>query len=158
MQEFIKVFDDNKILILAIIVFIIGLILLSYLLTTIIINKKQKKQIKVEKEVPSKAVELDEVIDKMQKTLEENVDKTYGYEDEQEQTAIISYDELVKVKSVSTPSLVSQEELKPEVIGTEEKKFKNSVFISPIYGRQEDLEKEKNEQFLKNLKEFRNNL
>lgn len=218
MQELINVFSDNKIIILAIVIFIFGLVLLGYLLTIILSSKKNPK--KVAKEIVKENIEtkvsneLEEMLNKMQKTIEkkEEMDSVDNYEFEQEESSIISYQELLAAAKKDFPQISTvkaetkieekvenkiedpKEELKPEILEVEEpkenKKFKNSVFISPIYGiaekesiaelkkdyfktitdsktnvdininNSEDLEYENevNEQFVEDLKTFRNNL
>ncbi len=137
----------------------------------------------------------------LEKAQEETLE---DYEDEQEKTAIISYQELLKAarenkiktsyddeeaaiittkpKVKETPVL---EEIKKEEELSETKKFKNSDFISPIFGKQEtvsnypkvpnfnrtreqkvkiddeeviNFDHNTDEEFLENLIAFRNNL
>ena len=257
MKELVDVFSSNQVLILGIVMFIFGLILLGYLLTTILIGKKnkvtkiennsvetskepieetkiQEKEENIEKIEQQEKItnELEEMLDKMQKTLDEKeeIDNIANFEREQEENAIISYQELLKaakkdfpkmnlndnkneiieinekeVKTIEIPKKVEiasndQEENIIEPIEKpisdneklEEKKFKSSVFISPLgitnndnpnYYKEvrirrdylkemadsrfstvdiqaDDLiyEERQNEQFLEDLKNFRNNL
>lgn len=219
MQELINVFSDNKIIILAIVIFIFGLVLLGYLLTLILSSKKHPKKVKEEvakENIDVKASnELEEMLDKMQKTIEkkDEMDSVDNYEFEQEESSIISYQELLAAAKKDFPQIsnsvkiepeeelnliqekILKEELKPEILEVEEpkenKKFKSSVFISPIYGVKEkeniaelkkdyfktitdnksnnvdisinntddlNYENEINEQFVEDLKTFRNNL
>ena len=155
----------------------------------------------------NKVNELDNLLAIMEKDLEkekEQETKVEDYEDEQEKTAIISYQELLKAarenkiktsyddekaavittnsKAKETPVL---EEIKKEEELSTTKKFKNSDFISPIFGKQEtvsnypkvpnfnharekdikindeeviNFDNNTDEEFLKKLITFRNNL
>lgn len=201
MQKFIEVFSNNQILILGIVIFIFGIILLGYLLSMILSSKRKKKELeieppKVKEEIKenieeikvSKAnTDLEVMLLKMQKSLDqkEELDRVESFELEQEQNAIISYKELVEAakKDFNNFDKIENkeeniEEIKPTVIATikeDNKKFKSSVFISPIYGIKNDydknnyietsksndsldLEKKQNDEFLEDLKNFRNNL
>ncbi|MDD3187748.1 MAG: hypothetical protein PHD02_04710 [Bacilli bacterium] len=198
MNELINVFSDNKVLILAIVIFIFGLILLGYLITSILVQKKDRKIVeKVEAEnkpkiEETKVNELEHVLDKMQETIDKKADDdtVSDFENSQEENAVISYQELLQAAKKDFPQMTSydnkeestveiieevnnvSETLEPEVLEVEEpKKFRSSVFISPIYGVKDDktvvneirqepkaTEKEENEQFLDDLKTFRNNL
>lgn len=165
------------------------------------------------KEEP-KVNELDSLLEVMQKDLDaqkvmetSTSDSIDDYEDEQEKTAIISYQELLKaarenkIKTayddenaaiMSTRAIEAPEEIVETISHddlTDTKKFKNSEFISPIFGKQEMVtnypkisnfkhdeatKKESNinindddvmtfdntsdEEFLKTLIDFRNNL
>lgn len=89
-------------------------------------------------------INLEQVLEKMQESLEgKHKDPIRSFEEEQEESAIISYQELLKAngrKVLPIPPKEEQEESAPtEIIkndkSTEIKKFKNSEFISPIYGR-----------------------
>ncbi len=215
---------------------IIGLVILTTILLIVISNQKKRKKIKddfieaekVENELDSienepKSNELEELIQKMQEDI--NVkpeDVVKKFEEEQEQKAIISYQELVdSVKSgkievvdddtgdtnfveslsaspVEEPIMAACEESKvtPEMlkevienisensVKEEPKRFKQSEFISPVYGIMDNKleypkiaknnstldimntkdynelteEIKKQEEFLQALKEFRNNL
>lgn len=240
MKELIDVFSNNQVLILGIVMFIFGLILLGYLLTTILTSKKKVKKVAVidnnkkEIEEPKQeqieqienqekiTSELEEMLDKMQKTLDEKeeIDSIATFEREQEENAIISYQELLKAANKDFPKMnlveekkeekkkielsteveVNVEELVEEIEedknieekSEEDKKFKNSIFISPlgvtnnenpnyykevrirkdylkemadsrfssvdIQTGELEYEEQQNEQFLEDLKNFRNNL
>lgn len=151
------------------------------------------------KEEEVEKIELDIVLAKMKEDLEKKeTDIVRTFEQEQEEKAVISYQELLKKnkKEEVMEAFNKIEELdfeKPkdepkkelEQIKEEYKKFKNSEFISPIYGRVSnevhyptishfsekkeekvasiniqklDSEIEQGEKFLKQLKEFRKNL
>lgn len=159
--------------IIAVLVLIIGLFLVMF------VNKKNPKETKsLTKEEKNK--ELDIVL----KAIEEKpAKKELSFEEEQEENAIISYQELLaaangqkkeKVEDnnpeladlINQISMESKEiealeepEIIEDVVNTkedEQKKFKNSEFISPVFGK--DKPKESNDEFLQSLKNFRSNL
>lgn len=159
--------------IIAVLVLIIGLFLVVF------VNKKNSKETKsLTKEEKNK--ELDIVL----KAIEEKpAKKELSFEEEQEENAIISYQELLaaangqkkeKVEDnnpeladlINQISMESKEiealeepEIIEDVVNTkedEQKKFKNSEFISPVFGK--DKPKESNDEFLQSLKDFRSNL
>ncbi|MBR3362301.1 MAG: hypothetical protein IKG40_00060 [Bacilli bacterium] len=125
--------------------------------------------------------ELEKVFKQMSEDLEEKeVPKkaVREFEREQEENAIISYQELIKqAEAKRNNPLADLKELeeintKQPKINEEPKTFKNSEIISPIFGTQkpeeymeEKRKREKNLyenttnlEFLKNLKDFRDNL
>ena len=143
------------------------------------VNKKNPRETKsLTKEEKNK--ELDIVL----KAIEEKpAKKELSFEEEQEENAIISYQELLaaangqkkeKVEDnnpeladlINQISMESKEiealeepEIIEDVVNTkedEQKKFKNSEFISPVFGK--DKPKESNDEFLQSLKDFRSNL
>lgn len=155
------------------------------------IKSEPKFEKEPEEEISS---ELESVLKQMQESLDQKKDVTQMFEEEQEEKAIISYQELVRANlkqeikeeeelpNIDIPKI--EEEI-PILDTKEEKKFKQTGFISPIYGtmdiksipkkpkieeiRDIDIEaalnlnglseeKKKNAEFLKSLKEFRNNL
>ena len=157
--------------IIAVLVLIIGLFLVMF------VNKKNPRETKsLTKEEKNK--ELDIVL----KAIEEKpAKKELSFE--QEENAIISYQELLaaangqkkeKVEDnnpeladlINQISMESKEiealeepEIIEDVVNTkedEQKKFKNSEFISPVFGK--DKPKESNDEFLQSLKDFRSNL
>lgn len=159
--------------IIAVLVLIIGLFLVMF------VNKKNPRETKsLTKEEKNK--ELDIVL----KAIEEKpAKKELSFEEEQEENAIISYQELLaaangqkkeKVEDnnpeladlINQISMESKEiealeepEIIEDVVNTkedEQKKFKNSDFISPVFGK--DKPKESNDEFLQSLKDFRSNL
>lgn len=215
---------------------IIVLLILSIVLFTLVSNKKNRNKIK---ENFIEAEKVDEEVEKIEennsnnelelllKKMQEDInikpeDVVRKFEEEQEEKAIISYQELVDnvkagkieviddeetntnfVENLDTieemePIIESdtQEQITPEMvkeaianisessIKEEPKKFKNSAFISPVYGVMEDKleyptvkktdnmldllntkdynklteEIQRQEEFLQALKEFRNNL
>lgn len=147
---------------------------------------------------------LKEITDKIQQQLDNKAIDLTRYEEDQEATSVISYNELIKKigkpndeikEEFNLDNLVHKieedeqiEKAEPYVINPEQEKsvFKNSIFISPIYGSQENIKKEtivhnepprvekiveeikptiplttemlEEEKFLNNLKKFRNNL
>ena len=153
-----------------------------------------------------KVNELDNLLAVMQEDLEKEralEEVTEEYEDEQEKTAIISYQELLKAarenkiktsyddEKIAVISTSDNAAKKSDIIEIEEenlsetKKFKNSDFISPIFGKQEsvsdypkvpnfnhqkqqkkeyideelvDFDNNSDEEFLESLIAFRNNL
>ena len=159
--------------IIAVLVLIISLFLVMF------VNKKNPRETKsLTKEEKNK--ELDIVL----KAIEEKpAKKELSFEEEQEENAIISYQELLaaangqkkeKVEDnnpeladlINQISMESKEiealeepEIIEDVVNTkedEQKKFKNSEFISPVFGK--DKPKESNDEFLQSLKDFRSNL
>ena len=152
---------------------------------------QSKLESEPEEEISS---ELEAVLKQMQESLDQEKDVTQMFEEEQEEKAIISYQELVRA---NLKQEIKEETRKEEfdipkieedipILDTkEEKKFKQTDFISPIYGTMDvrsiprktkieeakdfDIEealnlngiseeKKKNAEFLKSLKEFRSNL
>lgn len=184
--------------------FLIAFILLKYWN----IKKEEKEEIVVKKisepkkeEVKEEAIssDLEDVLAKMQNDLDNGRDVTQMFEEEQEEKAIISYQELVRAnlknelpKEQSREEIpidneipIINEESSIENTKKETKKFKQTDFISPIYGTMDvksipkknpiddikdidiektlnltglSAEKKKNDEFLKSLKEFRNSL
>lgn len=215
---------------------IIVLVIVATILSIIVSNQKNRKKIKddyvqaervdaeLEKiEETPQSSELENILKKMQEDIDlKPEDVVKKFEEEQEEKAIISYQELVDnvkagkieviddeesnvnfVESLNleeaqepittvleessvTPEMVKEaiENISVSSIKEETKKFKNSEFISPIYGIMEQnleypkVEKTENildimntkdynelteeikrqEEFLNALKEFRNNL
>lgn len=186
----------------------------------LLVNNKRKRytEPKVEAKKDLDSVDLESVLEKMQEEVSNSKDEIMTFEEEQEEKAIISYQELLNavkknVNEVTKPresveEMLKQEDiepikeeavLKPVVLQNDSNikvvskvepkptKFQNSEFISPIYGRvnneveypkiksfegtkkEEDLEKtivmskldskiDSNDEFLRILKEFRDNL
>ena len=201
---------------------LIGIIyvLCIILVVMLLIKNKRKRYIepKVEVKKDLESVDLESVLEKMQEEVSKPKDEIMTFEEEQEEKAIMSYQELLNavkknVNEVTKPrNFVEENELEREIEAIEEHKvleplvlksegsvkeiskeepkptkFQNSEFISPIYGRvnneveypkiksfeetkkEEDLEKtivmpkiesslDSNDEFLRILKEFRNNL
>lgn len=215
---------------------IIGLLILNTILLIVATNQRKRRKIKndfveaerieeeLEKVEDTKiSNELEDILKKMQADMEVTPeDVVRKFEEEQEEKAIISYQELVdnvkagkieviddeeseinfvegldiiedtepvmtiEEKEEVTPEMVKEaiESISKESIKEEPKKFKQSEFISPVFGKMEptfeypkvkrtentlDLlntndynelseEIKKQEDFLNALKEFRNNL
>lgn len=130
-----------------------------------LINEKDevKKEVK-EVDFVEKKSEIEELLEKMQQDLEAKTqDVVEKFEQEQEEKSIISYQELVNslknstVQKVSIPDkkdvikevakepiIEEKKETKLDVLEKEleakkeDKKFKSTDFISPIYGKMED--------------------
>ncbi|MFA5603410.1 MAG: hypothetical protein WDA12_00960 [Bacilli bacterium] len=88
-------------------------------------------------------IEIDSVLEQMRSNLEnQGQDQVRTFEEEQEEKSIISYQELLRINNKA-----SNEEIEPEINEEQEEekspytpseaviKFRNSEFISPIYGR-----------------------
>ena len=154
-------------------VFIIAfsLILLIIILLIILKPKKVKPIETTIDDVKEEKTDIEKVIEALEENKEERVMTTF--EEEQEANAIISYQELVKaVQEKKLQGIapikkeepqVLQEEIEQPVVNDnilevkedepqKETKFKNSEFISPVFG------KDNNDKFLKDLKDFRSNL
>ena len=108
--------------------------------------------------------DVDRILREIKEASKEEIINLNEFEREQEETAIISYDELCKKAGVKKKIYkTTKEEIKNKP--KEEKKYKPSMVVSPIYGIQSDREiiNIKNEEdldqtFLTSLKEFRNTL
>lgn len=182
----------------------------------LLVKNKRKKHVEVKTEVKNDldTVDLESVLEKMQEEANKQKDQIMTFEEEQEEKAIISYQELLNavkknVNEVTKPKESLEEQIEKKEIKsdlensiesivlkdtiykkqteTKSSKFQNSEFISPIYGRvnndveypkikafndkdnEDDLEKtiimpkldskiDSNDEFLRILKEFRNNL
>lgn len=116
-------------------------------------NEEEKEQdLKLEKNKR----EVEEMLIKMQKDLEATPeDVVNNFENEQEENSIISYQELLKsvkekkeVESKVTPIKIEEEKIEIEEYDNDDtveleqvvnssKKFKNTDFISPIFGKQD---------------------
>lgn len=141
-------------------------------------TKEEIKITQINEEEKPKA-NLEEVLEKMQADLDKKEDVVAIFEQEQEEKAIISYQELLQSKNknvegsnkellsvieqISNPDVSIYEEVEEpiEVISTvssEPKKFKTTDFISPVYGKQNsNIEYPKIPNF-NELKEARNNI
>lgn len=151
------------------------LVLIIIVVLLIVLKPKKVKPIEVTVDDEKKTEEKTE-IEKVIEALESsNNERTMtSFEEEQEANAIISYQELVKAVNekklqankelqvekeekiedkIETPSLVLENlDIEEEEI-KETPKFKNSEFISPVFGKDSN-----NNDFLKELKDFRKNL
>ncbi len=134
--------------------YIITLIILTILLIILLILLRPKKVSYILKDEDEKT-EIEKVIE----ALESNTDtrEMTTFEEEQEASAIISYQELVEAvkEKKALMEVKNEKEVKEEVldIKKEPPKFKNSEFISPIFGKATN-----GDDFLKELKDFRSNL
>lgn len=118
---------------------------------------------KVEEEIEvldSENDEIDDIIDDMRASNQvTNFDLT-EFEREQEETAIISYEELCKKHGV--PQKIYNKEEKTvmdkvsDIVENKTSVFKPTQYVSPIFGLQQ--EEAKDQAFLTNLKEFRSGL
>lgn len=140
--------------------------LLIIIILLILWHKKESKvkPIQLEEieknEQPTK--ELEDVIAALENT--QNSRPMTTFEQEQEENAIISYQELVaavqeKKSLMQDHKEIPNEKIEPDHSNNviEEKpthKFKNSEFISPVFGK----DTKTNDDFLKELKDFRRNL
>lgn len=153
--------------IIATFILLIGLFLVMF-----VVKSDSKKIKKISTEEKNK--ELDIVLKNME---ENNNKKQLSFEEEQEENAIISYQELLAVANGQKKEKIENnnqdladlinkiqlenKETEPTLENnleteTEQKKFKNSEFISPVFGK--DKPKESNDDFLQSLKDFRSNL
>lgn len=143
-------------------------------------------------------IDLEAMLSQMEATINEKDKAIANFEQEQEEKAIISYEELKKaVKQNSNAEVTKVETLEPKIefkedtrtvdTSNDNKSFKNTDFISPIFGKMDnnydypkisefeeqrpvikreannDLmyakhSEDKNEAFLDSLKQFRKNL
>lgn len=157
MLEFVMEYKD----------YLIAICSLILLLLIVLIWLKSKKvkpidmnQVLDKEEEPSK---IEEILTSLENTNERPMTT---FEEEQEANAIISYEQLVQAvndkKNASAFNVTKEEnnDLKPELPPEleekpiEKPKFKNSEFISPIFGKDSNP----NDKFLKELKDFRKNL
>lgn len=154
---------------------IAGTILLMLIILVLLLKKRSKKPeyVKLEpiiiqkynnednKEKPSGVVDvplkeeenIENIIDKMEETLKQEVKAPpKEYEQIEEEQSIISYQELIKLK-LAEPVKKEVIEEKPVISAKTEEainKFKNSEFISPVYG------KVSNEPEYPKIKQFKN--
>ena len=93
---------------------------------------------------------LDEITDLIENTLEQKPIDLTKFEEDQEENAIISYDELVR-RAGAKKIIYKREDVRPkeEIVKQEEPKekakFKASRVISPIYGVQKEEVEDKDE-------------
>ena len=176
-------------------IIVIGLVLVAILMFGMIIftilnrgSKEEeeviedKKNSKLNEEQIKAKEELERVFNQMSADLEEKntaPEIIDDFEREQEENAIISYQELIKQVETKKQNDILKEELDAE----DNKKFKNSEIISPIFGIQKNHEyvmpkseekpvsashayeeiktnykQDNNKEFLNSLKAFRKNL
>ena len=95
-------------------------------------------EINEKKEESNEKVDIESILEKMQKQLDSKEDEIYSFEKEQEEKSIISYQELLKAtgKEIKEEPDSEVKKFVDQIKGnSKEKKFKGSEFISPIYGR-----------------------
>jgi len=170
-------------------VYIVGVVLVNAFLLLIICmivfkNKEVDKEIEKEIFKNSKEEEnenenvkaMNEIYSAMEKA-NKKPSKVETFEQEQEENAIISFQELLKFKEEQEKLMANTKDNPIEKKKEETKKFSNTEVISPIFGRVEvdeenenhELEKSLNidpikkeikesEDFLNALKDFRKNL
>ena len=116
------------------------------------IEKKEEELERLKENTAStKQTNLEALLEKMERDLEEKENDVSSFEQEQEEKAIISYQELVgnvkgtveKKEERTIPIALEdiEEEVEPvkeKIELPESKKFQNTEFISPIYGRVEN--------------------
>ena len=165
-------------------IFSISILLIIFVLLLVLKPKKVKPIETTIDDEPKEKNEIEKVIEALEENKNERV--MTSFEEEQEANAIISYQELVKaveekrlhlepkktetIENVMVESIedldslqstnleetiepileIEESEIQPQ---NSQPKFKNSEFISPIFGKDNN-----NDKFLKDLKDFRNNL
>lgn len=144
-------------------IYLLGLLFALLVLLFIILIFKKEKRVKpialeeIEREEPKS--DLEDVIAALENNQNERPMTTF--EQEQEENAIISYQELVAAVQDKKNKMQIEEspieevvEEKEEIIEEPIRKFKNSEVISPVFGKTNQT----NDDFLKELKDFRRNL
>ena len=109
--------------------------------------------------------DVDRILKEIKKASKEESLNLTEFEREQEETAIISYDELCKKAGVKkkvykavTEETMDVSKIVPE-IKKETKKFKATQYVSPIFGvEKKEPEEDLDKTFLQSLKEFRSTL
>ncbi len=141
-----------------------------------IVQNEKKPEENYKKQIEEEKSDIKAVLEQMEKDLEKENDTNdiETFEREQEEKAIISYQELLKATG-KLKEIVKEKPMKEDtqkIMDTikeeeeivkkpkEPKKFHNTEFISPVYGKEspESVNARKNEEFLNSLKDFRNNL
>lgn len=116
-------------------------------------DNKEKPSGVVDVPLKEKEENIENIIDKMEETLKQEVKAPpKEYEQIEEEQSIISYQELIKLK-LAEPVKKEVIEEKPVISAKTEEainKFKNSEFISPVYG------KVSNEPEYPKIKQFKN--
>lgn len=130
-----------------------------------IVTEKVKPIVKQEEEIEildSENDEIDDIIDGMKASNSSASFNLTDFEREQEETAIISYEELCKKHGVEQKIYSKEDKNIIEKVNNivenkmEEHGFKPTQYVSPIFGLQQ--EEAKDQAFLTSLKEFRNGL
>jgi len=116
-----------------------------------------------EKAPEENKLNLENMLEQMQKDLEGSKEEIVSnFENEQEEKAIISYQELIKntkkeeykkeiekheeIEELTAEKLINEKEFVDQIVDSKEdivknknnKKFKNTEFISPVYGKMEE--------------------
>lgn len=104
--------------------------------------------------------DIDNIIDELKSSSPVSTFSLTDFEREQEETAIISYEELCRKHGVKQKVYTKNDETIMEkvnnIVENKTSGFKPTQYVSPIFGLQQE---EANDQaFLTNLKEFRNGL
>jgi hypothetical protein len=128
------------------------------------IAPEQIKPIKrVEEEIEvldSENDEIDDIIDELKTNSPVSTFNLTDFEREQEETAIISYEELCRKHGVQQKVYNKEDKTVMEkvnnIVENKSTGFKPTQYVSPIFGLQK--EEEENQAFLTNLKEFRSGL
>lgn len=111
---------------------------------TVLESPDEIKVTKITEEVnkPESVSALDEIIETMKKDMDsEEKDPVELFEQEQEEKAIISYQELVNTKKnkeeVNKAEPKEEERIisTPKLVTTEESKFTTTEFVSPVFGK-----------------------
>lgn len=159
-------------------VYIITLIIVVIVLIILVATLMPKKVAPIEKtidDVKNEKTDIEKVIESLETSSNNRVMTTF--EEEQEANAIISYQELVAAVKEKKATIEKSKEPNQNLLNevtrvienakkdsitvpevevptqTVKPKFKNSEFISPIFGKTTN-----NDEFLKELKDFRSNL
>ena len=122
---------------------------------------KPIKRVEEEIEVlDSENDEIDDIIDELKTNSPVSTLNLTDFEREQEETAIISYEELCRKHGVQQKVYNKEDKTVMEkvnnIVENKSTGFKPTQYVSPIFGLQK--EEEENQAFLTNLKEFRSGL
>ena len=122
---------------------------------------KPIKRVEEEIEVlDSENDEIDDIIDELKTNSPVSTFNLTDFEREQEETAIISYEELCRKHGVQQKVYNKEDKTVMEkvnnIVENKSTGFKPTQYVSPIFGLQK--EEEENQAFLTNLKEFRSGL
>lgn len=174
--------------------YLIGLTILLVILLLIVVLRGKKKKPVVKKEEPQATDNSSSELEIILKSMEESepIKRALSFEQEQEENAIISYQELLEAAKGKMGENVPKGEVDPlveqalsemeedpivetndvvpsnsenseqktaEPVSEEPKKFKNSEFISPVFGKDNNTPTlDSNDEFLAALKNFRRSL
>lgn len=133
---------------------------------TILDEEKNTKKEEIKLKTENEDIEVIEVIDDdnsienisnmIEKAVKDPKIDLEKFETEEERDAIISYDELVKRAGAKkiVYKTKSKEEIKEDTSAPEEKKFKASQIVSPIYGIQKENKVKDDVDIIIDLEEF----